>query len=108
MSLAYTVSSKAASPNAIEQVLTGSADRPAIIATTALESTPPDRNAPSGTSATRRMRTASRRRSISSWVTSPVTGWGSSGKSQNWRGAGTGSPRRSVSVCPGGNLSAAL
>ena len=32
-------------------MLTGSALTPAIIATTALESTPPERNAPSGTSA---------------------------------------------------------
>ena len=46
----------------IEQVFTGSEDRPAIIATTALESTPPDRKAPSGTPDIKRMRTASRRR----------------------------------------------
>jgi len=33
----------------MEQVFTGSPDRLAIMATTALESTPPDKNAPSGT-----------------------------------------------------------
>ena len=58
--------------NAIEQVLTGSALTPAIIATTALESTPPERNAPSGTSAIIRSRTDSRRRSTSSASASRV------------------------------------
>jgi hypothetical protein len=49
------------SSKAIEQVLTGSfADSPAIIATTALESTPPERNAPSGTSEIMRRRIDSR------------------------------------------------
>ena len=59
-------SSKPGSVNAIEQVLTGSADSPAIIATTALESTPPERNAPSGTSEIMRSRTDSRSRATSS------------------------------------------
>ena len=39
---------------------------PAIMATTALESTPPERNAPSGTSAMSRNLTDSRRRLMSS------------------------------------------
>ena len=34
----------------MEHVLTGSLDKPAIIATMALESTPPERKAPNGTS----------------------------------------------------------
>ena len=46
----------------IEQVLTGLAERPAIMATTALESTPPERNAPSGTSEIMRRRMDSSRR----------------------------------------------
>ena len=49
----------AGSSKAIEQVLTGSPDKPAIVATTALESTPPDRKAPSGTSEIMRSRTDS-------------------------------------------------
>ena len=44
----------------IENVRTGSLDCSAIAATTALESTPPERNAPSGTSAIMRLRVASR------------------------------------------------
>ena len=77
-------SSKALSLKAIEQVLTGWSLSPAIIATMALESTPPDRKAPSGTSATRRMRTASRRRSINSpWASRAVMPWcGLNGTSQ--------------------------
>jgi hypothetical protein len=55
---------KAGSSKAIEQVLTGVVDSPAIIATTALESTPPDRKAPSGTSEIMRRRTDSRSRSV--------------------------------------------
>ena len=50
----------------MEQVFTGLFDCAAIIATTALESTPPDRKAPSGTSAIMRRRMLSRRRSTNS------------------------------------------
>ena len=50
----------------MEQVLTGSSDRPAMVATTALESTPPERKAPSGTSEIMRRRTDSRSRATSS------------------------------------------
>ncbi len=68
----------------MEQVLTGSVLSSAIRATTALESTPPDKKAPNGTSETRRMRTASRRRSTSSACMSciEVTGTGAKGMSQ--------------------------
>ena len=57
---------KAASGNPIENVLTGAPERPAIVATTALESMPPLRNAPRGTSLTMCRRTASRRSARSS------------------------------------------
>ena len=50
----------------IENVLTRPAPARAIIATTLLESMPPDRNAPSGTSAMRRSRTASSKCATSS------------------------------------------
>ena len=56
----------AGSPKEIEQVTTGSAESPAIIATTALESTPPERKAPSGTSEIIRSFTDSRSRRTSS------------------------------------------
>jgi hypothetical protein len=45
--------------NEIEFVKTGRSEAPAIIATTADESTPPERNAPSGTSLIIRSRVAS-------------------------------------------------
>jgi hypothetical protein len=45
-----------------------------MVATTALESTPPDRKAPRGTSAIMRRRTDSRRRSVSSAWRRPGTG----------------------------------
>src|SRR3990172_3034894 len=94
------------SPKDIEQVLTGSFDSPAIIATTALESTPPDKNAPSGTSEMSRTRTASRNRSINSAFASasligPVV---ANGKSQYSRGVGNGRPRSIRKVCAGGSL----
>ena len=63
---AWADSLKAGSPKEMEQVFTGSLDNPAIMATTAEESTPPDRKAPSGTSEISRISTASRRRSRSS------------------------------------------
>ena len=50
---------EAASSNPMENVFTGSGDCSAMDATTELESMPPLRNAPSGTSAIMRMRTAS-------------------------------------------------
>jgi hypothetical protein len=46
-------------PNAIEKVLTGSAFRPAIIATT-LGTTPPERKAPSGRRSSIRLRSGAR------------------------------------------------
>ena len=57
----------------MENVLTGALDWSAMEATTALESMPPLRNAPSGTSANMRMRTDSsnssvNRRQASSWL----------------------------------------
>jgi hypothetical protein len=65
-------------------VRTGRDDASAISATTMLESIPPDRSAPSGTSASRRIDTASRtvsrtRRSQSSSLSTPSTtsGFGS-------------------------------
>jgi hypothetical protein len=63
---AYCDSSYCGSLKPIEQVRIFPAPISRIIATTALESMPPERNAPSGTSETRRLRTASRSRSRSS------------------------------------------
>ena len=54
----------------IEQVFTGSGDTRAIVATTALESTPPERNAPSGTSDMSRSLTESSSRRLSSLTAS--------------------------------------
>ena len=51
---------KRSSSKPIENVLTGSRGSSAIAATTADESTPPERKAPSGTSAIIRRRTAAR------------------------------------------------
>ena len=56
---ASALSSNSASRKPIEKVFTGPPDRRDISATTLLESTPPERNAPSGTSLTRCDRTAS-------------------------------------------------
>ena len=47
-----------------------------MLATTALESTPPERNTPSGTSLSRRSRTASRRWPRTSAAVSPTDGGG--------------------------------
>ena len=58
---AYVTSEKSFSSKPIENVLTGFAPTLLMIATTADESMPPDRNAPSGTSDTRRIFTASNR-----------------------------------------------
>jgi len=101
---------KRGSSKAMLQVLTGPSDRPAMACTTALESTPPDRKAPSGTSAIMRRRTLSLRRSVSSAQASASEIGLSSVKrtSQYSRGAGTGWPRRTVSVCAGGSFSAPL
>ena len=57
---AYDDSSAEGTSKPIEQVLTGERLASAISATTLEESTPPDRKAPSGTSATIRLVTASR------------------------------------------------
>jgi len=94
----------------MEQVLTGSADSPAIMATTALESTPPDRKAPSGTSEIMRMRVDSRRRSISSTQASASDSRLSRQnlRSQYSRGAGMGAPRRMHRLWPGSSFRAAL
>ena len=98
----------------MEQVLTGPDDRPAIIATTALESTPPDRNAPSGTSEIMRSFTDSFSRATSSSQASasPIDACApllfSKRTSQYSRGAGIGWPRRIASVCAGGSLYTSL
>ena len=80
------------------------------MATTALESTPPDRNAPSGTSEIMRRRTdsRSRRRSSSPASTSSIGLSRVKRTSQYALGAGIGSPRRNTSVCAGGSLNACL
>ena len=65
ISRAASSSSYAGSSKPIENVFTGRDEASAISATTRLESTPPDRNAPSGTSLTRCERTASRSRASS-------------------------------------------
>ena len=66
------------------KVFTRELETRVMSATTALESTPPDRNAPSGTSAMRRTRTASVSRSRNpSTAASGVIEWSvSSGSSQ--------------------------
>ncbi len=66
-----------ASAKPIEKVLTGAALSDAIVATTTLESMPPLRNAPSGTSLIMRPRTASRSdaRSCSDHSASLSGGW---------------------------------
>src|SRR3569833_4295660 len=99
---------KAGSPNEIEQVLTAPSDTTAIIATSALEATPPDRNAPSGTSEIRRIFSASRRRAINSSPASrsSMAGSGLNGMSQYSRDAGNAAPQRRVRVWAGGNLRA--
>ncbi len=53
-------------------MFTGSADTRAIVATTALESTPPERKAPSGTSEIIRNRTDSSSRRFSSTQASSI------------------------------------
>jgi hypothetical protein len=58
---AYFSSLSSASGKPMEKVFTGRVESVAMSATTVDESTPPDRKAPSGTSATMRRRTASRR-----------------------------------------------
>ena len=77
-----------------------------MVATTALESTPPERNAPSGTSEIMRSRTdSSRRRFSSSQASSSVIGLASVKRtSQYSTGSGTGWPRLTVSVCAGRQL----
>ena len=91
-------------------MFTGVCDCVAIIATTALESTPPDRKAPSGTSAIMRRRTDSFIRSTSSSIApaSSFTATGVNGMSQYCRGNARAWPRLSVSVNPGGSLYARL
>src|SRR3974390_2441833 len=86
--------------------MTGSAERPDIIATTALESTPPERNAPKGTSDIRRSLTDSRRRSISSSHASCSVGAAPvlNGTSQYSIGADAGLPRFRLKVGPGESL----
>ena len=91
-------------------MLTGSFDNPAIIATTALESTPPDKNAPSGTSEIMRTFTASRSRAITS-ASASFSLMGPMGlniRSQYSFDAGNFLPRCNVSVWPGGSLKACL
>jgi len=79
---------------------------PAIAVTTALESTPPDRNAPSGTSEIRRSRTDSSRRCDNSDVASstPILRSSVNCGFQYSTGSETAAPRRTVSVCPGGSF----
>jgi hypothetical protein len=91
-------------------VLTGSADSCAMVATTALESTPPERKAPRGTSEMSRKRTDSRSRVVSSAHASSRESEFATVKrtSQYSRGAGNGWPRRMHSVCAGGSLRACL
>src|SRR5687767_16005637 len=55
----YTLSLHDALPISIEKVFTGAEEIPAMVATMALESMPPLRNAPRGTSAIMRRRTDS-------------------------------------------------
>ena len=91
-------------------MFTGSADAFAIMATTALESTPPDRNAPSGTSEMSRSRTDSSRRvgELGHAVLGSSARIEREATDPNTRaGSGTGSPRRTVSVWAGGSLRAA-
>ncbi len=90
------------------QVCTGPSDSPAMVATTALESTPPERKAPSGTSEIMRSRTdsASRWRNSAQASSRPIGLSSVKRTSQYSRGAGSGRPRRMASVCAGGSLCA--
>ena len=87
-------------------MLTGSLETRAIVATTALESTPPERNAPSGTSEIMRRRIdSSSRRFSSSQASGSVIGLSSVKRtSQYSTGSGSGWPRLTVSRCAGGSL----
>src|SRR5262249_42896490 len=107
---AYADSLNARSPNEIEQVTTGSTEMPAIIATTPLESTPPDKNAPRGTSEIIRNSTDSRRRRISSSPASAsvIGPAGLNGTSQYGTGSAWDAPRLTATVQPGASLSTPL
>ena len=81
-----------------------------MTATTALESTPPDRNAPSGTSAISRSLIDSSRRWVSSaWASASLIGLSRVKRtSQYSRGSPTGWPRRNSRVQAGGSFFACL
>ena len=87
-------------------VRTAPRDASAISATTAELSTPPDRNAPSGTSDTIRDVTASRSSAVSSSssaLADPVARFEKSTSHQR-DGAGTGLPRSISKQCPAGSF----
>ena len=94
----------------MEQVLTAAFDSPAIMATTALESTPPERKAPSGTSEIIRSLIDSSRRWLSSAQASVSLIGLSRVKlmSQYSRGSLTGWPRFKRRVWAGDSFLACL
>jgi hypothetical protein len=81
-------------------------DRPAISATTALESTPPDRKAPSGTSEIMRRRIDSRSFSLSCSQASSIDRLAVEAEAHVpvLFGSASGCPRRTVSMCAGGSF----
>jgi hypothetical protein len=90
----------------MEKVFTGAADERAISATTALESTPPLRNAPTGTSATMRSATASSsspRASSTARFSLIRSGRGANDSRQYRRSFGS-PPGSTVNTCAGGSL----
>src|SRR5689334_3252303 len=108
---AYSSSLNAASRKPIENVLTGSGDCSAIEATTALESMPPLRNAPSGTSAIIRIRTDSSKRLRSDSQTSgslgevcPAGKFSVGGGMRQYRPCRTEPSGRASNQVPGGSL----
>jgi hypothetical protein len=107
LSAAYSRSSSTASwpGKPIVKVAGGSAERRAIAATTAAESTPPDRKAPYGTSDIICRSTASAKRSASCVASSSSaipSKWAPGGSRQlSTRGV---APSSATSVAAGGNL----
>ncbi len=100
-SRAYSLSLNRSSRNEIENVLAGRI--PLMIPTTMEESMPPERNAPTGTSATSRFRTARVIASTTRSVHSPSDRSVGSSFGSQYRSTRTDVPSN-ASVWPGGSL----
>ena len=107
--MAKSVSLNSLTSNPIEQAFTGSFCKPDINATTALESTPPDKKEPNGTSATIRISTASVKRSANWSLTSSFVRVRSKSVGISQYSSDSGivlMPLFNVILCPGDNLNA--